>query len=261
MVTLEPGIFAAIRELTTPRSKELLRELRKLRADGAVDEGLAEIAAHWGGRSERRHRSGEQLKGALKASAARVLERLCGAGWAERGLRVICGTCGLPSFVPFPQTADRAICPGCSSPASYETGSTLSVYYRLNSHLDLLSDQGVLPHLLTIAALERQGRRSYFLPGIDVWFGADDKDHAEVDIFGVRDGQVLAGEVKTSASEFTPEQITRDITLSSLLEADIHVLAATGEIPKKTVEKAEQECKVAGLSLFVLQRADLLPGG
>jgi hypothetical protein len=153
------------------------------------------------------------------------------------------------------------MCPGCSSPASYETGSALSVYYRLNSHLDLLSDQGVLPHLLTIAALERQGRRSYFLPGIDVWFGADDKDHAEVDIFGVRDGQVLAGEVKTSASEFTLDQITRDIALSSRLEADIHVLAATDVIPKRTVEKAEQECKVAGLGLFVLQRADLLPGG
>ena len=45
---VQPGVFAAIRELTTPRSKELLRELRKLGEDGAVDEELAEIAAHWG---------------------------------------------------------------------------------------------------------------------------------------------------------------------------------------------------------------------
>jgi hypothetical protein len=190
-----------------------------------------------------------------------VLERLCDAGWAERGLRVICGTCGLPSFVPFPYTAGRAICPGCSSPASYETGSALTVYYRLNSHLDLLSDQGVLPHLLTIAALERQGRRSYFLPGVDVWFGADAEDQAEVDIFGVRDGQVLAGEVKTSASEFTLDQITRDIALSSRLEADMHVLAATDDISREATEKAEQECNAAGIGLIILQRADLLPGG
>jgi hypothetical protein len=64
----QPGVFAAIRELTTPRSKELLKELRKLRQDGTVDEELAEIAAHWGGRSERRYRSAEQLKTFPQAS-------------------------------------------------------------------------------------------------------------------------------------------------------------------------------------------------
>ena len=131
--------------------------------------------------------------------AAAALERLCAAGWAERGLSVSCGACGLPSFVPFAEATARATCPGCSSPAEYETGSALAVYYRLNSHLDLLSDQGVLPHLLTIAALQRQGKQSHFLPGVDVWFSADDSDKAEADIFGVRDGKVLSGEVKTSA--------------------------------------------------------------
>ena len=62
----QPGVFAAIRALTTPRSKELLRELRKLRQDGAVDDELAEIAAHWGGRSERRYRSADQLHATLQ---------------------------------------------------------------------------------------------------------------------------------------------------------------------------------------------------
>jgi hypothetical protein len=112
----EPGVFAAIRELTTPRSKELLRELRKLRQDGVVDEELAEIAAHWGGRSERRYRSAEQLTNVPEGQATRALERLCAAGWAERGLQVACGACGLPSFVPFSQASGRATCPGCSSP-------------------------------------------------------------------------------------------------------------------------------------------------
>jgi len=135
----QPGVFAAIRELTTPRSKELLKELRKLRLDGVVDDELAEIAAHWGGRSERRYRSAEQLKNVAEGQAAGALERLCAAGWAERGLQVSCGACGLPSFVPLPQVSGRAACPGCSSPAAYETGAALTVYYRLNSHLDLLS--------------------------------------------------------------------------------------------------------------------------
>ena len=126
-----------------------------------------------------------------------------------------CGGCGLPSFIPFPQTAGSATCPGCTNPAAYETGSALAVYYRLNSHLDMLSDQGVLPHLLTIAALRRHGATAHFLPGIDVWFSQDDSDKAEADIFGVWDGKVLCGEVKTSASEFTPDQIARDVSLSA----------------------------------------------
>jgi len=257
----QPGVFVAIRELTTPRSKELLKELRKLRQNGAVDDELAEIAAHWGGRSERTYRSAEQLTNVPEGQAASALERLCAAGWAERGLQVSCGACGLPSFVPFPQVSSRAACPGCSSPATYQAGSTLTVYYRLNSHLDLLSDQGVLPHLLAIAALQRQGKKSHFLPGVDVWFSQDLSDKAEADIFGVRDGQVLSGEVKTSASKFTPDQITHDVDLTCRLEADTHILAATSDIPGEAADKARQLTKARGLGLIILGKADLLPWG
>jgi hypothetical protein len=259
---VQPGVFAAIRALTTRRSKELVRELRKLRQDGAVDDELAEIAAHWGGRSERRYRCAEQLeRDDGVADAAGALERLCAAGWAERGLSVTCGACGLPSFVPFAEATGRANCPGCSSPAEYETGSALVVYYRLSSHLDLLSDQGVLPHLLTIAALQRQAKQSHFLPGVDVWFSADDSEKAEADIFGVRDGQVLSGEVKTRASEFTPEQVTRDVKLSSRLGADTHILAATDDIPAEVTELARKLCTASGLTLLTFGKTDLLPSG
>jgi hypothetical protein len=137
----------------------------------------------------------------------------------------------------------------------------LTVYYRLNSHLDLLSDQGVLPHLLTIGALCHQGTQCYFLPGIDVWFSTDDNDRAEADLFGIRDGQILTGEVKTSASEFTSEQVSRDVALSSRLAADAHILAATDDIPDKTVELARQLCEASGLELIVLGKAELLPWG
>jgi hypothetical protein len=258
----QPGVFAAIRALTTPRAKELLRELRKLRQDGDVDDDLAEIAAHWGGRSERRYRNADQLqRDAAVVEAAAALERLCAAGWAERGLGVSCGACGLPSFVPLAEAPARATCPGCSSPAEYETGSTLAVYYRLSSHLDLLSDQGVLPHLLSIAALQRHGKQSHFLPGVDVWFSADDSDKAEADIFGVRDGKVLSGEVKTSASAFTAQQVNRDVKLSSRLGADTHILAATDDIPAEVTELARELCTASGLALLVLGKTDLLPFG
>ena len=256
---LESRIFSAIRELTTPRSKQLVRELRRLRADGAVDDELAEIAAHWGGRVERSYKSVEQLKHVPKEEAPRALERLCEVGWAERGLRLTCRTCGLPSFVALPNSSGRAMCPGCNSPGRYDTGAALTVYYRLNSYLDIITDQGVLPHLITIAALQRGVTRSYFLPGVDISFG--ENDIAEVDIFGVRNGQILNGEVKTSASEFTPDQIVHDVTLSSRLGADIHVLASTDVIPSVVREKVWHECQARELGLIVLDQADLLPGG
>ena len=77
-------------------------------------------------------------------------------------------------------------------------------------------------------------------------------DKAEADIFGIRDGQVLSGEVKMSASEFTPEQITRDVKLSSALEADTHVLAAADDIPAEVSGNAEQLSKASNLGLIVL---------
>jgi hypothetical protein len=257
----QPGVFTAIRNLTTQRSKALLKELRRLRQAGAIDDELAEIAAHWGGRAERTYKSAERLNGMPDGQAAGALERLCAAGWAERGLQIDCGACGLPSFIPFSQAAGSATCSGCASPAAYQTGSALTVYYRLNSHLDMLSDQGVLPHLLTIATLQRQAARSHFLPGVDVWFSQDDSDKAEADIFGVRDGKILCGEVKTSASEFTPDQITRDIDLSTRLEADTHVLATTDTIPDNAIEQASQLSKANGLGFIALSKSELLPWG
>jgi hypothetical protein len=255
----DPGVFTVIRELTTPRSKELLRELRKRRLDGALDAELAEIAAQWGGRAERRYRSAEQVQNVPEGQAVAALERLCSAGWAERGLQLTCNTCGLPSFVPLPRASGRPTCPGCSSPAGYEIGSALMVYYRLNSHLDLLSDQGVVPHLLTIVALRREAKKSHFLPGVDVWFSQDDNDKAEADIFGIRDGRVFCGEVKTSASAFTSDQIARDVDLSARLKADTHILAATDNIPDEMADEARRLCAASGLDLMVMGKEVLLP--
>lgn len=257
----QPGVFTAIRELTTPRSNHLTKELRRLAKDGVITTEVADIAARWGGRSERKCMSAGQLNYVPEEHRADALERLCAAGWAERGLRLACDACGLPSFVAFGQVTGQASCPGCSSPARYETGAALEVHYRLNSHLDMLSDQGVLPHLLTITALRLNSERSHFLPGVDVWFSQDSNDKAEADIFGVRDGKILSGEVKTSASEFTPEQITRDVELSVRLEADTHVLAATDDVLPETVERAQQLCKTNGLDLITLGKSDLLPWG
>ncbi len=257
-VLLEPGVFEVITRLTTPRSQELQRELAELRAESAIDEKIAKLAESWGGRAERRYRSASQINLAKRFNAPGVLERLCEVGWAERGLRILCPKCGLRTFILLTETSSRATCPGCQSPARYDISSTLTIYYRLNSYLDRASDQGVLPHLLVIAELTHQHPRSYFLAGTNLRFESDDE--AEVDIFGVRTGEVVAGEVKTKAADFTAEQIARDTELSKRLGATTHLLAAIDDVPDNIATVAKEACHSLALNLIVLQKADLRPG-
>jgi hypothetical protein len=255
-VLLEPWIFEVITKLTTPRSKDLLRELQRLRSQGAVDDELAELAAHWGGRVDRRYLSVSQLSLPASANTSAVIERLCEVGWAERGLQVICHACGLSSFVHLTSTFDRATCPGCQGSARYNAERSLTIYYRLNSYLDRASDQGVLPHLLVANVLSRQQPKSYFLPGINVRF---DDAEAEADVFGITSAQVLAGEIKTKSADFTPEQLERDAHLSKRLGADIHLLASTEAVPAEVSSAAKEICDSLGLTMLLLQKDDLRP--
>ncbi|MFJ6463126.1 hypothetical protein ACIQM0_19150 [Streptomyces sp. NPDC091387] len=255
---LEPGVYEAAIALTTPRSKELLRRLQELRADGDPDADLAELAATWGGRSERRYLPADKLPNVKAEDRATALERLCALGWAERGLESVCPSCTSRSFVPLVQTSGSPQCPGCGAVSAYQSGGTLTaVHYRLDSFTDRASDNGLLPHLLVIAELCRRKPRSHFLPGTDVTFA--DGTQEEVDIFGVWDGKVLSGEVKTSASEFTEAQLQRDVALSQRLGADVHLLASITPVDEAVRNAARELCDAAGLELEVLDQADLRP--
>jgi hypothetical protein len=257
---LEPGVYEALVELTTPRSKELLRELQRFQAQGAGEKELAELAIRWGGRTERRYRGAENLNRVGKMEAPAVLERLCGLGWAERGLEIHCQRCGIRSFVPLSEASPRGqpICRGCGAAQGYTArASALSILYRLDTFVDRASDQGVLSHLLVVAALARRHTRSWVIPGVEVSLG-DDRTK-EADIFGVYDAHVIAGEVKTTASQFTVEQMTRDVALSGRLRADTHLLAAVDDIPDETSATARDLCERAGLDLLILGRDDLRP--
>jgi hypothetical protein len=134
------------------------------------------------------------------------------------------------------------------------------VVYRLNGVVDRAADHGVLPHLLVIAALTRDEPRSHFLPGTDLVLSGGEATTPEVDIFGIWGGKVLAGEVKTSASEFDTAQLERDVKLSRRLGADIHLLAALDPVPTHTVGQARALCGQEGLELVVYDNGRLRPG-
>lgn len=92
----------------------------------------------------------------------------------------------------------------------------------------------------------------YLLRGLDVEFHGGDK--AEIDLYGTYNGDVVAGEVKASASEFTADQIVRDIQYSGRLGVDRHVLASTEPLPGEVVERTSDLTRAAGMRLIIIER-------
>ncbi|MCZ4125405.1 hypothetical protein [Streptomyces sp. H39-S7] len=255
---LDAGVYEGATALTTPRSHQLQKDLEAaVAAQDAQRADLLDIASRWGGRAERRFQPAQQIPGP-RGVAIEALEKLCRIEWAERGLEAPCDQCGITSFHPMAQSGHQPVCPACTAPVTYtHDAGNLSVVYRLNGVVDRAADHGVLPHLLVIAALTRAKPLSYFLPGTDLTF--PENETPEVDIFGIWDEQVLAGEVKTSSSEFTTEQLKRDVRLSKRLGADVHLLAAIDTVDPSTVIEARTLCAQAGLKLEVYDKARLRP--
>jgi hypothetical protein len=246
---LQPGLIQAIGSLTTRRSTHVRRQRERLqRTDGSdVDESATSL----GTRLERKVQPANELEGVAKGDRVTVAESLVAMGWAERGYRIECTRCSVASFVELKDVTSRAECPGCRTPQAYKrTPTGITVYYRLNSLIDLASDQGVLPHLLAVAALTRKSPDTDIIPGLNVKFA--DQTSKEIDLFGVHGGMVLGGEVKASASEFTQERIRRDIDLSSRLGADIHVMACAEALSNGVIDFATERAKSKGLEISVL---------
>lgn len=256
---LQPGVAEVIQALTTRRTERQLVELLESLVDSNMD--FERLIVDIGGRMERRSQSVAQLNEMpVKRSVdlAGIAESLVGFQWAERGYRVTCSRCGITSFIDLVKVSPRAVCPGCQSYQQYERskhGPTM--YYRLNSLIDRASDQGVIPHLLIAAYLKQQSPNTYILPGLDVIFS--DETRNEVDLFGIYDSKVISGEVKTSSAAFSEEQISRDIKLSSRLQADLHIMACMEKIPLETMMFARTVSAQFDLELVSLDPTQMRP--
>jgi hypothetical protein len=262
---LEPNVFEMLRALTTPRNKHMAVELAKTLGKGIGDLTDVEqkLAERWSGRAERQFRSATTVpaSGLMMPDRLEALERLASIGWAERGLQLTCPACRLASFLPLSeqQTRGQGRCPGCGTAASYKLGeSSAEIAYRLDSRIDRAADQGVLAHLLTIAALRRRYTNLHLLPGVDVWFPGETQKK-EIDLYGICDSKIAAGEVKQSAEDFTESQVRGDVDKTAQLGADIHIMASPGEIPHSARTLVEQLCAQRELELVLLQTADLRP--
>lgn len=260
-ILLRHSVHEAISHLTSPRSTSYLRQMEKMRKSGTSEDEVQAFGARWGGRGVRRYDSAEGLTNRLGKSAVQpveALESLCAMNWAERGFETVCARCGLSSFVPISDVSSVARCPGCRAATYYtSTDAGLTLQYRLNSFIDLASDQGVIPHLLVVAALHKRDPHTHLLGGVLATFQNGTVN--EIDVLGVHAQQFIAGEVKTKASDFTPAQLKRDLSVSSRLGAETHLLAAVDEIPSEVKRTSQELADAAGLRLLILSKHDLRP--
>ena len=252
-VLLDGNARRAIEALRTRGSKDLLRELRRRRAEGQPDDDLVDLALQWGGRQQRRFRSVEQLRSAEVSDGAQSAELLCQQDWAERGFSIKCEICSVRSFVSMEQTQPKSICPACQAPQPYEVDDddAPAIQYRLQALIDHAADQGVLPHVMAIAALRKRHERTFLIPGADVEFA--DGPPREVDLFGIHDGSVVSGEAKTSPAGHDVADLEADIGLTAALGADTHLMVAIGDIAEPAVEQAKQLTQAANLGLILIQ--------
>ena len=253
-VLLERDVRRAIDALKTQRSKDLTALLERLNADDRLGDDIDDWALRLGETQQRRFRSVEQLRSAAGSRGSESAELLCQQRWAERGLSIRCARCSVRSFVKLSETAPESACPACQAAQPYEVGPTSGtpqLQYRLHGLIDRAADQGVLPHLLAIAALREEHDRTFLIPGADVHLA--DGTLREVDLFGIFNGTVVAGEAKTSPTGFEDADIEADIELSAALGADAHLMVATEQIAHETVQRAEQIARDPNLELILVQ--------
>jgi hypothetical protein len=251
----EPHVYEAIGRLTTQRVIDELR--RDGEAHATLSTHQQELLAGLGGRLRRVFARADRM-GFAPDAALGALERLVAVGWAERGLATKCAACGLESFVPLDAATahDAARCPVCGTATDYIRGERgLAVHYRLDARVDHASTQGVIAHLLAIAALEREHGPAWLLPGVDLEF--EDGTERESDLFGVCDKRLTCGEVKMSGAGFTEEQIVKDLEVAVRLGVDLHVMAAATAIGADSRKFAELHFARRGIELLILEGDDL----
>ncbi len=253
----QPEKIRWIRQLANASTSAFTKRLEKIGIDSVLAGKIIDLAQQHFAlpfRSVSELVSEEQA-----AETTDLFERLTSVGLMYRGLALRCGTCLVQSFVELSATGARPTCPGCGADASYvidqRRKSGVSVHYRLNALLDRAANGGVLPTLaaaghLEQATAERGVEVMHLVPGADVY--VEDQHIGEIDILGFLGQEVVAGEVKTSAEDFTPEQIDKDLKIAVAVGADVYVVASTGAIGQAQRAVAREKADEAGCHLMII---------
>jgi DNA-directed RNA polymerase subunit RPC12/RpoP len=145
-----------------------------------------------------------------------ALQHLVNQNIFLQGVRYRCGSCGLGFWRRSSELDTSLECEGCGSTVQLQIESPWT--YRLNSLVrNGVAQHGVVPVIWALCELRRYSRSMFsYLPGIQLVTKYDDASpSAELDIACISDGELVVGEVKSSAREFGDAAIRRAVEVAT----------------------------------------------
>lgn len=247
---LDPVAYGVVSALTTPRSKAVVQALESKALAGASHDELIDFIGSIIGRGAQVAKSFDELKQQLPNLAEGTLAELAAARWIERGLRTRCKDCGLTNFISLADTTPAGTCPTCGNECGYMTsGKDAALAYRLDGVVDRASDQGALPQAMAAYAAGRNDPYSFVVAGAALTFS--DGRVGDADVLGIAHGQLIVGEVKTFANQFTSAEIIKDADRAQAAGADALLIGCPEWLPDSVHQLVAREAKRRKLEVLM----------
>jgi len=156
-----------------------------------------------------------------------VLQGLTDAGVLLEGIRVRCTNCGSGYWKEMGTVHQKMPCEGCGATIHAPVEATWR--YRLNSLVrNGIALHGCLPVIVALHDLREKAHDAFiYTPGVVLFRNWEDQEPAaEIDILCISDGQLVCGEVKSSASEFTSDELNKLANIAREVRANMVVISA-----------------------------------
>jgi len=191
----------------------------------------------------------EKDRKSARADLRGVLQELTDGGVLQQGIRIRCINCGSRFWREMGTLQQKVRCDGCNATVPVPVESVWS--YRLNSLIrNGVALHGCVPVVSALRDLRERARESFiFTHGVGLFkeYG-DPKPESEMDLLCISDGKLVCGEVKSSASDFTREELAKLAGIAADIKADQVAISAFSDPDGLMTEHSKT-------------LADLLPAG
>ena len=164
---------------------------------------------------------------AAKAHLIGVLQELTDRGVLQQGVGVRCTNCGSWLWREMGSLQQKVECDGCNAAVPVPVESVWR--YRLNSLVrNGIALHGCVPVISALRNLREKARESFiYTHGVALFKEhGDTKPEAELDLLCISDGRLICGEVKSSVSDFTREELEKLARVAADIRADQVAISA-----------------------------------
>lgn len=166
-----------------------------------------------------------------------------------QGVKPRCQLCGSKFWYYAEELNKEMVCKGCKSKLHLPVESKWS--YRLNELiLNAVAFHGVIPMIWALGHILSFSRNSFiFIPSICLFKNYDSPSPlAEIDLVCISDGDLIIGEIKTSADEFKSLELEKLVTVSKSILPEKVIIGAFN----KPYNKLEDHRKTLSQNLLPL---------